>query len=100
MYLKLNGRSKSPITDLQLIIHILNYLNDDYEIKLNPLEHRLQTNRASKPLTIEDIRSELSLRFERITNNQDKSDKAFYTNARTFKGRCTLCGKKSLQIVA
>ena len=46
------------------MIHVLNNLPREYEISQAKLEDRL--NDTSNPLTIEEIRTELNLRFTRM----------------------------------
>ena len=57
-----------------------------------------QVGDKEKPLTVEEIRAELSLRFERLnmgsTNNDDKDvmeDQALFSGQ--FKGKCRNCGQ-------
>ena len=57
---------------------------------------------AEKPLTIEEIKGELSLRFERLNLNtsnnregEDLEENAFFSGQ--FKGKCRNCGHKSFQ---
>jgi hypothetical protein len=55
------------------MIHILNDLTSDHEIQLTLMERRVGDD--EKPLTIEEIRGELSLRYERMnmksSNNKE-----------------------------
>jgi hypothetical protein len=64
------GSSKS---ENQFMIHILNNLTSDYEIQLALMEKRVGD--MEKPLTIEEIRGEVSLLFERMnmksSNNKE-----------------------------
>ena len=75
----------SGIFDNQFMIHILNNLTSDYELQLALMERRVGDK--EKPLTVEEIRAELSLRFERLnmgsTNNDDKDvmeDQALFSS--------------------
>ena len=86
----------SNISDDQFMIHILNNLTSDYELQLALMERRVGDK--EKPLTVEEIRAELSLRFERLnmgsTNNDDKDvmeDQALFSGQ--FKGKCRNCGQ-------
>ena len=56
----------SSILENQFMIHILNNLTSDYELQLAMMERRVGDD--EKPLTIEEIRMELSLRFERLSS--------------------------------
>jgi hypothetical protein len=64
-----------------------------YKVAL--LERRIGD--VEQPLTVSEIRAELSLRFERINNNSNKDngenseEMAFYGGQ--FKGKCRNCGK-------
>ena len=86
----------SNISDDQFMIHILNNLTSDYELQLALMERRVGDK--EKPLTVEEIRAELSLRFERLnmgsTNNDDKDvmeDQALFSGQ--FKGKCRNYGQ-------
>ena len=87
------------VTDTQFMVKILNSLTDDYENQMEDLEKRIGKT-GSDALTIEDIREELNLRYERLTEKERKSQKKDYGNgsetalfAGGFKGRCHNCGK-------
>ena len=66
----------SIISDNQFMVHILNNLTSEYELQVAMMERRVGD--AEKPLTIEEIRGELSLRFERLnlrsSNNREGED--------------------------
>jgi hypothetical protein len=62
----------SSISENQFMIHILNNLTSDYELQVALMERRVGDD--EKPLTIEEIRGELSLRFERM-NMKSSSNK-------------------------
>jgi hypothetical protein len=86
----------SSISENQFMIHILNNLNSDYELQLALMERRVGD--VEKPLTIEEIRGELSLRFERMNmkSSSNKEVEAFEENAffsGQFKGKCRNCGQ-------
>jgi hypothetical protein len=51
-------------TENQFMIHILNNLTSDYDLQFALMERRVGD--ADKPLTVEKIRDELNLRFERL----------------------------------
>jgi hypothetical protein len=85
----------SGISERQFMIHVLNNLKSDYDLQVALLERRIGD--VEQPLTVSEIRAELSLRFERITNNSNKDngdnleEMAFYGGQ--FKGKCRNCGK-------
>jgi hypothetical protein len=54
----------SNISDNQFILHILNNMTDDYDLHLVMMENRVTDK--SNPLTINEIRDNLNLRFERL----------------------------------
>ena len=83
------------VDDTQFLVKILNSLPDDYEYQMNDMEKRIGNG-----LTIEDVREELNLRFERLCDKEKKSKKHGNGNggetalfAGGFKGRCHNCGK-------
>jgi len=85
----------SSISDNQFILHILNNMTDDYELQLAMMEKRIAD--GSNPLTIDEIRDDLNLRYERLTekhNNESENnynqDVAFFSGQ--FKGKCRNCG--------
>ena len=53
----------SSISVNQFMIHILNNLTSDYKLQLAMMERSVGDD--EKSLTVEEIRGELSLRFER-----------------------------------
>jgi hypothetical protein len=55
----------SCITENQFMIHILNNLTSDYDLQLALMERRVGD--ADKALTVEEVRGELNLRFERLS---------------------------------
>jgi hypothetical protein len=69
------------ISENQFIIHILNNLTSDYELQLALMERRVGDD--EKPLTIEEIREELSLRFETMNmkSSSNKEDEGLEENA-------------------
>ena len=54
----------SIISDNQFMIHILNNLTSEYDLQVAIMERRVGD--AEKPLTIKEIREELSLQFEKL----------------------------------
>jgi hypothetical protein len=85
----------SSISDNQFILHILNNMTDDYDLQLAMMEKRVTGK--SNPLTVNEIRDDLDLRFKRL--NEKKNEKIENDNNREiacfggrFKGKCRNCG--------
>jgi hypothetical protein len=87
------------ILDKQFRIPVLNNLPSDCDLQVALLERMIGNEKD--PLTVSEIRSELSLLFERMNNlsnneNGEASDEmALYSGQ--FKGKCRNCGHKSFQ---
>ena len=84
---------KSFMSDDQFLLHVLNNVSKEYETQVNNVEKRV--GHATNPLDIEELRSDLCLRFERM-NADDESDESEDEKAlfgAQFKGRCNKCGK-------
>jgi hypothetical protein len=62
----------SCITENQFIFHILNYLSPDYDLKPALMERIVGD--AGKPLTVEEVRKELNLRFERLNMKTSRNE--------------------------
>ena len=88
---------KSMMTDDQFIMHILNNLDREYEYQVNLMERRVGA--ATETLTVEEMRDELCLRFERMSKQKndgslgidDEEEHALYAGTQ-FKGKCYVCG--------
>jgi CRISPR/Cas system-associated endoribonuclease Cas2 len=63
------GDMESFITDKQFIMHVMNNLNKDYENTVENLEKLI--NDKKDPLTIEQMREDLSLKHERLYGTDD-----------------------------
>ena len=88
----------SKMDDDEFLEHVLNSLPKDYEIVVSKLEDRLGAE--TDPLTIEDVRSALNLKYQRLTkgkggSNGASSDDGHETAlfAGGFKGNCNNCGE-------
>jgi hypothetical protein len=86
----------SFITENQFMIHILNNLTSDYDLQLALMARRVGD--ADKPLTVEEVRGELNLRFERLNMKTSRNEegevleeKALFSGQ--FKGKCRNCGQ-------
>jgi hypothetical protein len=85
----------SSISDNQFILHILNNMTDDYDLQLAMMEKRVTDK--SNPLTIDEIRDDLNLGFERLNEKQNEESEndnnqevPFFGGQ--FKGKCRNCG--------
>jgi hypothetical protein len=93
----------SFITDNQFMIHILNSLTSDYDLQLSLMHKRV--GGADKPLTVEEVRGELNLRFERLNmktsiNEEGEvlEEQALFSGQSQGKFRnCGQVGHKSFQ---
>jgi hypothetical protein len=63
------GDMESFITDKQFIMHVMNNLNKDYENTVENLEKLI--NDKKDPLTMEQMREDLSLKHERLYGTDD-----------------------------
>jgi hypothetical protein len=57
------------ISENQFILHILNNMTADYNLQLAMMGKRL--NNKVSPLTVDDIRDDLNLRFERLNEKNN-----------------------------
>jgi hypothetical protein len=84
------------ITDKALIIHVLNSLNENYAMEIKMIEHKMElAKESSKEVTIQDLRSELNLPYERLKELNKPTtvmNHAYYMGTK-FRGKCNWCGK-------
>jgi gag-polypeptide of LTR copia-type/Zinc knuckle len=84
----------SSISENQFILHFLNNMTADYDLQLAMKEKRF--NDKMNPLTVDEIRDDFNLRFERLNEkanyneNEDNQEVAFFGGP--FKGKCRNCG--------
>ena len=83
----------APMTDEDLMEHVLNNLPDAYENVITKLEDKIGD--ANDPLTISKLRDELNLKFERLNgkrtidnNSNSGQDGETALFAGGFKGKC------------
>ena len=81
----------SKIDDVDFMIHIINNLRREYEISQAKLEDRLNYNQD--PLTIEEIQTELNLKFLRMnpkknTRFEEEETEETVLFSGGFKGFC------------
>jgi len=88
----------SRMDDDELLEHVLNNLPKEYEIVVSKLEDRLGS--TTDPLTIEDVRSALNLKYQRLSkgksgssNNSKDDEHETALFAGGFKGKCNNCGE-------
>ena len=106
--MKISG--KTDMSDVDLIIHIIASVPEEYEVAVSDLEDRL-TSGADK-IDIEIVREKLSARFDRLKKNDVKDavnetalsalgvlleDEDLHPDelaafVKQFKGRCNKCG--------
>ena len=90
---KIQIRGKTVMSEVDLIIHILSNLPEEYEVAVSELERKLKDD--SVQLSMEDIRETLGSRFDRIVKNYEakKEELAFAAFKKQFKGLCGKCGE-------
>ena len=91
---KIQIRGKTEMSEVDLIIHILSNLPEEYEVAVSELERKLKDD--SIQLKMEDIRETLSSRYERMVKNDKvrKEEKAYAAFKKQFKGLCSRCGEQ------
>ena len=84
---------KTDMSEVDLIIHILSNLPEEYEVAVSELEEKLKN--TYRPLSMETVREKLNSRFERITKNAEakEEEKALAAFKKQYKGRCSNCGE-------
>jgi hypothetical protein len=88
----------SKMSEDELLEHVLNNLPKEYEVVVSKLEDRL--GNSVNGLTIEDVRNELNLKFQRLNKgrnhaslNSNGNDGETALFAGGFKGKCNGCGE-------
>ena len=86
----------SNMTDEQFLIQVLNSLTGDYELQMTLMEKRI--GNKENPLTIDELKEDLNLRYERLSSKSESTrnddygeEKALFVTQ--FKGKCRNCGK-------
>ena len=96
LQVQINNAREGSITEEDLMEHILGNLPSVYDIEVHTLRKRLDD--LQDPLTLEELREELCLKFE-MMNRRGKLGLAQGPNeehalfAGGFKGKCNNCGK-------
>jgi hypothetical protein len=98
LQVRINNAREGSITEEDLMEHILGNLPSVYDIEVHTLRKRLDD--LHDPLTLEELREELSLKFE-MMNRRGKlgigqgghfgEEHALFAGG--FKGKCNNCGK-------
>ena len=95
LQVQINNSKPDTITEDDLIEHILGNLPSVYDIEIHALRKRL--DQADDPLTIEEVREELNLKFEmmnrRFRGNPSQVEEETALFAGGYKGKCYSCGK-------
>ena len=88
---KISG--KTDMSEVDLIIHILSNLPEEYEVAVSELEEKLKN--TSSPLDMETVREKLNTRYQRITKHTEdrEEEKALAAFKKQYKGRCGNCGE-------
>lgn len=100
---------KTDLTEVDLIIHILSNVPEDYEVVVSKIEEQLKD--LTTTVKLEDVRTDLSSRYKRIQKNEEETTNEKGLSSRTieqlaeldetalaafikqFKGLCSKCGK-------
>ena len=92
---QINGSKPDSITEDDLIEHVLGNLPSVYDIEIHTLRKRLDD--LNNPLTIEEVREELNLKFKMMNKQScgnpggENEETALFVGG--FKGKCNACGK-------
>jgi stage III sporulation protein SpoIIIAA len=62
---------KTDMTEVDLIIHILSNLPEEYEVVVSKIEEKLKTSPFA--LQLEDVRTDLNSRFKCIQKNEEET---------------------------
>ena len=95
LQVQINNSKPDSITEDDMIEHILGNLPNVYDIEIHALRKRLDD--VENPLTIEEVREELNLKFEmmnrryRVDPGNNEEETALFAGG--YKGKCFACGK-------
>jgi hypothetical protein len=86
----------SFISENQFMIHILNNLTSYYDLQLALMKRRVGD--TDKPLTVEEVRGELNLRFESLNMKTSRNEEGEALEEQAlisgqFEGKCRNCGQ-------
>jgi hypothetical protein len=93
LFVKLENMG-SCITENQFMIHVLNKLTSDYDLQIALMERRVGD--TDRPLTVDEVRGELNLRFERLNMKTSRNEEGEVLEEEAlfigkFKGKCQNC---------
>jgi len=95
LQVQINASKPDSLTEDELIEHVLGNLPTVYDIEVHTLRKRLDD--LNNPLTIEEVREELNLKFEmnnrRLRGSPGGENEETALFAGGFKGKCNSCGK-------
>jgi DNA repair exonuclease SbcCD ATPase subunit len=79
-----------PITEMDLIIHILHNLPEEYETAIKFIENELENDTA----TLERVKERLRTKYERIKTYNPSNERALVNRdfSKKYKGICSFCG--------
>ena len=83
------------MTEKHFLMHLINNLTSEYDYQVAMVEKRLDSDK--NPLTLEELRADLNLRYERLGLKKKDEDEKEYDVALAgfpskFKGKCRKCG--------
>ena len=84
------------MTDIDLIEHVLNNSPERYEISVFKLEDRI--GNSTNPVTIDQLRNKLNLKYERIKERNDCREKSKSNYNGKKKIHCFYCQKENHKI--
>jgi gag-polypeptide of LTR copia-type len=83
----------SNMTDEQFLIQVLNGLTGDYKLQMTLMEKRI--GNKMDPLSIDELKKDLNLRYERLSSKSESTrnddygeEKALFVTQ--FKGKCSV----------
>ena len=76
------------VSKMDLIIHIMNNLPQEYETTIEFIENELETEIAM----LERVKEKLRTKFERLNKSMNENEKAL-VSFQKYKGHCSYCGK-------
>mmetsp|Transcript_11032 Transcript_11032/g.16140 ORF Transcript_11032/g.16140 Transcript_11032/m.16140 type:complete len:268 (+) Transcript_11032:5907-6710(+) len=90
---KVEIKRKTDMSEVDLIIHILSNLPEDYGVLVSELEEKLKD--TSHSLEIGTVCEKLNSRFEQLSKHAEvkEEEKALAAFKKQFKGRFTNCGE-------
>jgi Zinc knuckle len=86
----------SNMTDEQFLVQVLNSLTGNYKLQMTLMEKHI--GNKENPLTIDELKEDLNLRYERLSSKSESTRNVDYGKEKAllvtqFKGKCQNCGK-------